>query len=81
MKLLFILMILCAFVFYCRAQNKTESFPPYTGSDLGLTWAPKQSTFRIWAPTASKAQLKLYNQSFGGEPLQTIGLTKSKQGT
>ena len=81
MKLLFILMILCAFVFYCRAQNKTESFPPYTGSDLGLTWAPKQSTFRIWAPTASKAQLKLYNQSFGGEPLQTIGLTKNKQGT
>lgn len=81
MKLLFILMVLCAFVFYCSAQNKKESYPPYTGSDLGLTWSPKQSTFRIWAPTASKAQLKLYNQSFGGEPLQTIGLTKSKQGT
>lgn len=81
MKLLFILMLLCAFAFYCRAQNKKESFLPYTGSDLGLIWSPKQSIFRIWAPTASKTQLKLYNQSFGGEPLQTIGLTKSKQGT
>lgn len=81
MKLLLILMVLCAFVFYCRAQNKKENFSPYAGSDLGLAWSPKQTNFRIWAPTATKAQLKLYNQPLGGEALQTIGLIKSSQGT
>jgi pullulanase len=81
MKLLSMLLVLCAFAVYTRAQNKDEFFPAYTGNDLGLTFSPKQSNFRIWAPTATKAQLKLYKQPLGGEAFQTIALTKSNQGT
>ncbi len=81
MKLLFILLVIGAFVLYSKAQNRYQIFPTYTGNDLGLKWSPTQSNFRIRAPTASKAQLKLYRHSLGGEALQTIALKKSLQGT
>ena len=60
---------------------KTASFPTYIGKDLGLTYSPQQSIFRIWAPTASKAQLKLYQQALGGEAMKTIELRRSASGT
>ncbi len=58
-----------------------ETFTAYTGKDLGLTYTVKQSSFRIWAPTATAVQLKLYAQSLGGTPTQTIALKKSTRGT
>ena len=32
----------------------------YTGSDLGATWTPGKTTFRLWAPTAEEAIVNLY---------------------
>jgi Carbohydrate-binding module 48 (Isoamylase N-terminal domain) len=53
--------------FTTEAQVKNfESYPGYTGNDLGLMYAPQQSTFRIWAPTAKKAELILYKDGAGG---------------
>ncbi len=57
------------------------NYPIYTGTNLGLTFNPQQATFKIWAPTAGKAQLKLYSQPTGGTATQTINLKKSAQGT
>ncbi|MEY2918138.1 MAG: hypothetical protein RIS73_1852 [Bacteroidota bacterium] len=61
--------------------RENDNYPAYTGNDLGLTFTPKQSAFKIWAPAASKAQLKLYQQPTGGTPSQTIDLKKGTQGT
>ncbi|MEK3734728.1 type I pullulanase [Paenibacillus sp. FSL M8-0334] len=33
----------------------------YDGADLGLTYTPAHSSFRLWAPTASKAYVLLYS--------------------
>ena len=81
MKLLLILLVLCMAFFYGKAQNKTISFPTYSGHDLGLTYSPQQSNFRIWAPTATIVKLKFYQQPMGGEALQTIVMKKASQGT
>ena len=81
MKLLLILLVLCMAFFYGKAQNKTISFPTYSGHDLGLTYSPQQSNFRIWAPTATSVKLKFYQQPMGGEALQTIVMKKASQGT
>ncbi len=62
-------------------ENKTETFPAYKGKDLGLTYSAKESRFRIWAPTATRAQLKLYSQPLGGAAIQTIELKRSIKGT
>ena len=32
----------------------------YTGNDLGAKYSPSKTTFKVWAPSASKVQVKLY---------------------
>lgn len=32
----------------------------YTGHDLGATWTPQKTTFRLWAPTAEDVTINLY---------------------
>ena len=32
----------------------------YTGKDLGATWSKDATTFKVWAPTAQKVELALY---------------------
>ncbi len=76
-----LLLFLCMEISFSKGQIKKESFPEYNGNDLGLTYSSKQSAFRIWAPTADKAQLKLYDQPIDGGALQTISMTRSGQGT
>jgi pullulanase len=61
-----------------KAQKTNyESYPVYKGHDLGLTYSKQQSTFRIWAPTAEKAQLIFYTDTRIGE----FDLNKNKDGT
>ena len=33
----------------------------YHGNDLGATWYPDRTVFKLWAPTADVAQLRLYH--------------------
>jgi pullulanase len=65
---------------HTNAQQK-DDYPTYNGTDLGLTITPQNASFKIWAPTATKAQLKLYRQPTGGTPTRIIDLKKSAQGT
>ena len=78
------IIMLIAFIlpFMTKAQiKKFDSYPVYTGRDLGLSYNTQQSFFRIWAPTAEKAELILYNDGTGGIALQRISMQKSKSGT
>jgi pullulanase len=58
-----------------------DHYPFYPETDLGLTYLPTHSTFKIWAPTASEAQLRLYEKGIGGTAIQTLDMKKGKQGT
>ena len=56
----------------------------YTGDDLGATWTPEQTTFRVWAPTADAVTVMLYDN--GGETgldimLGSIPMTADVNGT
>ncbi len=52
----------------------------YAGSDLGNTFSPASTKFRVWAPTASDVQLLLYNSEIG--PLtQILAMQPSDKGT
>ncbi len=62
-------------------KDAFEKYPVYDGHDLGLTYSPKQTSFRIWAPSAEKAELIVYDTGDGGLPLERIDLQKSKGGT
>ena len=52
----------------------------YTGNDLGATIHEDQTTFKVWAPTASAVALNLYEEGNGGEARLTIQMERGKQG-
>ncbi|MDY0214416.1 MAG: type I pullulanase [Bacilli bacterium] len=33
----------------------------YTGSDLGVTYTPQNSTFKVWAPTSEDVKIRIYD--------------------
>ena len=47
------------------STEEFESKYTYTGSDLGATWSPEETVFRLWAPTATSARVNLYTS---GDP-------------
>jgi pullulanase len=52
----------------------------YQGDDLGNTYQPQTTLFRLWAPTASDVQVLLYESETG--PLQRqIAMQPSEKGT
>ncbi len=79
MKQLLLILMISIHIMQTKAQN--ETYPTYTGTDLGLSFSSKQSTFKIWAPAASKAQLKLYRVPTGGTPTRIVELKASEKGT
>lgn len=59
----------------------TEKFPVYKGNDLGLIYTPTVSHFRIWSPTAEKAEIILYGSSLGNEQKRTYPMQRAENGT
>ncbi len=55
-------------------------YPVYDGEDLGLSYSPKESVFKIWSPTAAEARIIFYREGAGGEPLATYNMKKIKNG-
>lgn len=48
-----------------RTQKTSfDNYPVYSGNDLGLTYSPSKSVFKIWAPVATQAKLYLYSGGF-----------------
>ncbi len=78
--LVFVLLILSS----CQANQETyqsfDDYPAYAGTDLGLTYNPEFSLFKIWSPTASRVTLQLYTDGLGGEPNERLDMKKTKQG-
>ena len=69
-------------LFSAKAQKSIyDSYPIYKGNDLGLTYSSKFSLFRIWAPTAEKAQIIFYNAGDGGESTGFLDMKKDLNGT
>ncbi len=48
--------------------NQSESYSTYSGQDLGATYTKSSTTFKVWAPSASKVELKRYTTGSDSEP-------------
>jgi pullulanase len=62
-------------------QGEFVKYPNYTGSDLGLTYSPRQSVFRIWAPGAITASLHIYPDASSPNFSEVFPMAKDKNGT
>lgn len=52
----------------------------YDGDDLGLTYRPDSSAFRLWAPTAQEASVVLYS-SWDGPADEVLPMERDVRGT
>lgn len=82
MKKLIMLSAILSQLFRMNAQPATgRQYPVYKGKDLGCTYAPRQASFRIWAPSATQARILFYNDGLSGEAESTAAMKKAAQGT
>lgn len=66
--------------FISQAQN---DYPIYNGTDLGLTYAPQVSTFKIWSPIAKSIKLRFYQKDLpekNEHPLEIAIMSKTLNG-
>lgn len=81
MKRLFMLITFITQLFSARSQSPDFSkYPVYSGKDLGITYSPQRSIFKIWAPTAAAAELKLYHAGTGNTLAGVFPMVKAKNG-
>ena len=52
----------------------------YTGNDLGAYIDGSATTFKVWAPTASKVVLNLYSAGNGGSAIANVEMVKGEKG-
>ena len=62
-------------------KGRFSHYPVYHGDDLGLSYSPTKSAFRIWAPTADEVQLLLYTQGCGGDECYSLMMNSDESGT
>jgi pullulanase len=53
----------------------------YNGDDLGAKYTKEKTCFKVWAPTADKVSVNLYENGEGGNPFDTIPMKRGKKGT
>jgi pullulanase len=53
---------LIAFLFIMSNLLNAQDFPPYNGTDLGLTYTPQSSTFKVWSPVATAVTIRFYKE-------------------
>lgn len=62
-----------------KAQELDEKYG-YNGNDLGATYTPESTTFKVWSPTATEIKVNLYatgsDSEEGAEKISTTPLTK-----
>ena len=64
-------------VFDC--QEFIDNFT-YSGNDLGPVIDGNSTTFKVWAPTASKVVLNLFTAGNGGETIANVEMVKGEKG-
>ena len=65
------------------STEKFEKEFTYSGRDLGATYTPEKTTFRVWAPTADTVTLNLYGSGTPGtdDLVEQLPMTTDVNGT
>ena len=58
-----------------------NKYPVYEGDDLGLTYTPECSVFRLWSPTATEIHIKIYKDGSSGKAMQEENMRRDVDGT
>lgn len=68
----------------CQNQPEYESltdYPVYKGNDLGFTYSPKETSFRLWSPAAQEVKLHIYSAGNGDNLETSYNMKRDVDGT
>ncbi|MBO6762184.1 MAG: type I pullulanase, partial [Roseivirga sp.] len=68
----------------CESQPTYETltdYPVYKGADLGFTYTPKETAFRLWSPAAQEVKLNIYSAGNGDNLESTYKMKRDDAGT
>ena len=65
---------------FLKMVNDADNYPVYNGTDLGLTYSPKKSVFKLWSPPAKSVNLFFYDKGSDGKRLSSVKMKKGKNG-
>lgn len=63
-----------------RFDSSYDSQYAYNGDDLGCTYTPEKTTFKVWTPEASAVVLCRYEKGNGGSIIEQVPMTKGDKG-
>ena len=68
---------------YCQPKPYTsfDKYPIYKENDLGVTYTPQETLFKIWSPNAESVKINIYEQGIDGQPCAIYIMKASKKGT
>ena len=52
----------------------------YDGDDLGVSCTGKETSFKLWSPSADSVTLNLFQEGSGGSPYQKIPMKRENKG-
>jgi pullulanase len=58
-----------------------STYPYYGGDDLGVSYSKANTKIRVWAPTVSQVELRIYKTAQGGSAIRIDQFEKSENGT
>lgn len=61
-------------------DSSYDSQNAYNGNDLGCTYTPEKTTFKVWSPEASSIVLCRYEKGNGGSAIEEVPMTKGDKG-
>ena len=64
-----------------KTYNSVDEYPEYKGNDLGVTYSPEKSFFRVWSPAAQEVRLNIYEDALEGAPTQVFDMKYDVEGT
>ena len=57
-----------------------DDYPVYPGDDLGMTYSPDATTFKLYSPAAEEARVHLYRKDVDEETPETLELERMTEG-
>lgn len=64
-----------------KEYTSFELYPVRTGSLTEMVYAPEETEFTLWSPTADEVRLMLYDAGDGGHAYETVKMKPGKNGT
>ncbi|HEY8930505.1 MAG TPA: type I pullulanase [Mucilaginibacter sp.] len=60
--------------------NPYDSYPVYSGNDLGVFYSPRETCFKIWAGKATEAIVRLYDDGYSGKLMNQVNMFPAGDG-